>query len=545
MSRPTTTVSIPQSYFIEALTSCSLPSKYLEHFSEDIYNTSLDSRLHKFLYSLVGPVGVGELKTSYFHARLQFEERGLNLKQLDNFYGNPFRFSRSTDELYPSDYDGLINNQGWDEIKSLDESYRTRADDYLSAARLGPTPEGMRLAAKSGLGYNTQIVENYKSLFNQHSDQIFDYNFIGSTRADGTQNVEEFTVIPDDSSETGVREISPEEQHLIKRATDNLKPMNVIQTVQQGSSTVSEVPVKAKLASSEFHQTMRLVTGTPSIPWPKTSDTSGAFKSVYWIESGVEKEAPRNQNDFQQHYQGFHKPSSVSDVSSQAKGQFSPHFIKKFPSLSNALLSISSINDHVWSKTDALADYPEHLTITSKNTGTDTGLINYSYPADYLHLENVKTLTYSPAKFWASTEQTSGDEYLEIDLGSEKAVNFLIFEALGLPLSIKIEYDSGGLINDSGTPIKTYSQVTFDPLYPIDDEIDYDPNLLNKWSTLPYIFTDKNSNLIFTRFIKITFTRKETTYYNQSKFLFDDTVSPAVQRPWPVIVKNLRLGRNV
>jgi hypothetical protein len=542
MTRPTTRVSIPQSYFLEALISTSLPSKYLDNFSEDIYNTSPDSRFYKFLYSLLGAAGLGQLKINYFYARLQFEEHGLNLNQLDKFYGNPLRFGRSTDELYTDDYKGLLSKEAWDELKSSDQSYKTRTSDYMAAARMGPTPEGMRLAAKSGLGHDAQIVENYKSIFNEHTDQVFDYNFVPTARSNGTYNLEEFTVLPNDNQSTEITEIDSEIQHLIKSATDNLKPINTIQTIQTGLATTDVVQTRATLASSEFHQTVRLVTGAENVPWPTTADSSNAFNSIYWIESGVEKQAPRSQDDFQQHYQGFHKPKSIT-ASSQHIGQFNTSFVKKIPFLSYASSVQSKPNEFKWEAKYALADYPEHLTVTTKNANTNANLINYSYPADYLGLEGVPTIKYDPNTFWASQENLpETSDTLIIDLGEEKAVNFILLEALGLPISISIEYDAKGLIDTNKNPQTEYKAVTLDPLYPT-NHVDYNPNTLNKWNSASYIFTDANKKLIFTRFIKITFTKNTTTNYDGSKFLFDYTTN--VQRPWSVIIKNLRLGRNV
>jgi len=51
--------------------------------------------------------------------------------------------------------------------------------------------------------------------------------------------------------------------------------------------------------------------------------------------------------------------------------------------------------------------------------------------------------------------------------------------------------------------------------------------------------------MIFTRFIKIEFDRNAVNYKGQSSFLVDSSVNPPIANPWPVVVKNLRLGRNI
>jgi hypothetical protein len=87
---------------------------------------------------------------------------------------------------------------------------------------------------------------------------------------------------------------------------------------------------------------------------------------------------------------------------------------------------------------------------------------------------------------------------------------------------------------------KSYELVNFDPLYPIETSIDYDADKLNKWTSLPYIF-----DMVFGRFIKITFTRTNQTYLRQNSFLVDETKNPPEANKWPVVVKNLRIGRNI
>jgi hypothetical protein len=544
MSAPTQIVNVEQSYLIEALTSSSSPSSYLDYFPQEVYNTSSDSRLYKFLYALLGPAGVSFLKTNYFYARMQFEEHGLMFDQLDKLYANPLRFARTGNETYLENWKGMLSTDDWNTLKSLDESYRNRAIDYLHAARLGATVEGMRYAARSGLGHDAAILENYKNLFNQHSDQIFDYNFVGSYHVDGTQSVEEFIVIPIDNGSDAPVTIDAEAQHLVKSATDNLKPVNSVLTVQDGQAPVDILPIKSTAASSEYHQTIRYVTGAQNIPWPNSSDYSNDFNSIYWIEAGVEKESPRNLDGFQQHYQGFHTPISIS-ASSEQHGQFGPEFTKKFATLKEANSLIASQTNYIWKGSDALADYAERLNVTTQNTVTNTNFINHMYPADYAGLTNVPSIKYQPAKFWSSAERDQGSETLEIDLGEEKAINFVIFDALKVPVTISIQYDAAGLIASDGSIQKQYKDVKFDSFFPNNQTLDYDPNSLNKWETLPYVFTDLNGNMIFTRYLKITFTRNVTTSLGQSRFLYDTTVTPPMQRPWSVVVNNLRLGRNV
>jgi hypothetical protein len=534
MDRPTHDVSVDESYFVEALTGPGKVRTFLDYFPESVYNTSPDSRLYKLLYSLIGPAGVGALKLNYFYGRLQFEEHGLTANQLDKLYGNPFRFARNFDEDYLSNWKGLLSSDLYEEIKALDESYRTRAVDYFQAARLGGTVEGMRLASKSALGYNTRIIETYQYLFNEHSDMILKYKGIPNGNKDGNYTTSEFVVAPNDPLVDEPVEMTSQEAKLLDDAIGNLKPVNTFQTTQFGQSDRYVLNIKSNFASSEFHQAVRFVTGSSNIKWPDKSKLGSQFSSIYWVESGLEKEAPRVRGDVSQHYQGFYKPKTVTS-SSEKRGQFNEYFVNKFPELK------SSTGSSVWSSSKALAPYPETLTVTRHEQDTNTALINREYPIEYLNLPNVPTLSYDATAFWASDESSSGSEYLEIDLGSTQAVNFLIFEVLGTPLDIKIEYDAA----DISGHVKNYQTVTFEQPYEADLSLNYDGDNLNKWQVLPYNFQDINNNIIYTRYIKITFTRVGARFLNQSFFLYDQNTNPPIQRAWSVIVKNLRIGRNI
>jgi|GEM_PF-6867674 len=630
MSRPTYDALVDEQYLIEALTSSGNIVSYLDNFPEEVFNTSPDSRLYKFLYTLIGPAGVSFLKLNYFYARLQLEEHGFNFDQLDKLYGNPFRFARNFDESYLESSKNVLDADSWALIKSLDEAYRQRAIDYFHAARLGPTVEGMRLAAKSALGYNTRIIENYQHIFNQHTDQILNYNFNINANRNGYYNTEEFTVIPNDPAPSelksdstaevlnvfanaeNLKEVDAQTMRLLRDAVENLKPMNTVLNTSLGQADSYPIDIKSASASSEFYQVTKFVTGNSNINWPTQSGND--FNSVYWVEADVEKEAPRNHNDFQQHYQGFYKPNSVT-ASSYAVGSLNNNsaLITKFSALKN--LS----NSGIWSANQALADYPEPISVTRQNANTNTSFVNHEYPIDYLSLNNVPTVTYQRDKFWMSELKTSGEDYLIIDLGSTQSVNFLIFEILNAPIDIEISYaddiqdtslpnlssitcgseagsttytytfvsahnlqtgDSvtitevsgatcyngtftikstpttssftvqGNIANPSQTAniikakvvknVWTYQPVVFDPLYPNHTLLDYQGTSLNKWGISAFTF-----DMVFGRFVKIKFTRNTDVYLNQEKFLVDTSKNPAEASPWPIVVKNLRVGRNI
>lgn len=189
---PTFTQQVDMSVFIEPLGGPMNPLNSLDRFPDAVYHKSPDTHFVRFMYSLLGPAGLGWIKKQYLEAKLTLYERGFNNFQIENYYGDPFSFGRILEESLPEDPEGLLTREEWDIIKSKNESYRNRAVTFFNAARVGPTPKGMELAAESGLNHSAFVWENYKSLFDANSDAPLGLPHYGRTTA-----TEEFIVIPD------------------------------------------------------------------------------------------------------------------------------------------------------------------------------------------------------------------------------------------------------------------------------------------------------------------------------------------------------------
>lgn len=190
-SPPTISETVDTRPLVEPLGGPEGLSTYLDRFPEELYSHAVDSHLVRLLYTLVGPAGVGWLRQEYLRARLQFEERNLEAVDLDRFYASPFQFARIADEIHDEDPAGLIDREAWDRIRAQDARYRNRAMDFFAGGRLGNTPEGLHLVARSGLGHEVEIIENYRSLYDEHSDDRLGLDHFGKTRL-----AEEFIVLP-------------------------------------------------------------------------------------------------------------------------------------------------------------------------------------------------------------------------------------------------------------------------------------------------------------------------------------------------------------
>lgn len=178
---PRASFVIDQNYLIEPLGGPQGVRTYLDGFPDEVYNKSLDSHLVRFLYTLLGPVGVGAVRRNYLEARLIYEAHGLELSNLDQFYGNPFQFGRIEDETYTENTLGLLPQEEWEKIRAKDARYRNRIIDFLAGARAGNTPFGMRLVARSGLGHEVEIIENYRYLYDTNSDDPLGLAYHGHT----------------------------------------------------------------------------------------------------------------------------------------------------------------------------------------------------------------------------------------------------------------------------------------------------------------------------------------------------------------------------
>ena len=142
-----------------------------DRFPESVYQQGKDTHLYHLLEALCGDAGAGMLKKQAFQARLLSEAEYVTFRDLDDFYGNTFKFRRLKSEVYTPDTDlDSITEAEWDDIRAKDDAYKHRVQDFLRATRLGSTPDGMELAAESGSGIETEIIEHYKYIFDLYSD---------------------------------------------------------------------------------------------------------------------------------------------------------------------------------------------------------------------------------------------------------------------------------------------------------------------------------------------------------------------------------------
>lgn len=311
---------------VEPLDGPTSVDQVFDRFPEEVYQQGKDSHLYRLLAALGGDAGAGFIKAQVYAERLQWEAEFLNTTALDSFYGYQFTFPRLKSETYA----GLDPNSdaltppSWDQIELADQAYRQRIAEFWTATREGNTPDGMQVAAQSGIGVECEIVEHYKWVFDQFSDDKLGLTPLGTTVSTG-----EFVVVPRfknlanaanfeytqnyptayaftpaslpnarpalggtgpsvtvSVSTTSDTALQPQLERNMIDILDRLKSVGTLASVNPDQTRYLDVPVNAIHGSSERVHANRLVTGQTSITWPPVDPSQG-----YFIEEGVENEA--------------------------------------------------------------------------------------------------------------------------------------------------------------------------------------------------------------------------------------------------------------
>jgi len=362
-----------------------------------------------------------------------------------------------------------------------------------------------------------------------------------------------------------VATIPPEDWYYAQFAVDNIKPMTtIVSTGKSPGITKRQIPTTTA-ADSEFTEVLRFVTGRNAVQWPPVDAT-------HWIEAGKEKELPKLKNGETSYYEGFHDIWNATAYTGAAlenpdygssnwlevlpkyadehEGSFSPEQAALFPFLGkfNAALNPTAYLLPL-SATYAPVNPPEALTFGGPN------MIEGGYNTEYVELveEEEKQHGLAPAAFgkvflrptlrdrtasqqtpyWASKELSVGTDYLEIDLGSVEAVNYLVFEASNKPYNIAVAYDV----------LDAYPERRFIPVTYVASELAVSHRSIghatqrpNPWNTVEINFTNTLNMMIYTRVIRIEFERRVG---EGSPF----SLTNGTNLPYSIEVRNLRLGR--
>lgn len=309
--------------------------------------------------------------------------------------------------------------------------------------------------------------------------------------------------------------IAPRDLHYLQEAIDRIRPQTMIPTVGEAPGLQQTQIWNSLSSTSSYTQVLRYVTGQSAIRWP-------SLDARHWIEAAVEHEGRKHYDGGSQHYCGFHNVAAVT-ASSTHLGPFVPYQVGLYPVLAQ------SASDQTYDAIYALAIYAEPLTMTSAD-GTQQ-VIGGIYPLDYQSLPGVPAIRSDPRLFWASSESTASAETLVLDLGRAQAVNYLTFEITRKPVDVRVEYD---LLDQA--PAQEWVPAQLDPQLPSIVTADFEPESTNPWQPITINCVNGKGELIFTRFLRITFTRRPG-----APFVAADG---STTLPWSIEARNLRVGRN-
>jgi hypothetical protein len=363
----------------------------------------------------------------------------------------------------------------------------------------------------------------------------------GMTNAEG-----ELAVIKIENTQVGVAadseesEISAADWHHAYEAISRIKPVTTIVTPAKGAGVVRrQVPnIMHSDSAQTFTQVIRYVTGINSVNWPPADET-------HWIKAGREIEAPFSKFSERQHYTNFHNirgASAYTDLGLQDPQYETTEWPTRLPFYQSEHIGPFSIYERTlfpflegvqegfrFEPSLGVANPPEALTVQA--TAQGTSLISGIYPVDYQGLPGVESFPPASYQFWASGDRPSGADYLEIDLGSVQAVNYLTFQVSNKPLDITVAYD----ILDQA-PARRFVNVSLSTVAPSITSVGH--SIQTPWETCEINFTNSLNQLIFTRFIRIGFSRRLGA---GNPFVLGNR-TPV---PYGAEVKNLRVGRSL
>jgi hypothetical protein len=299
----------------------------MDRFPEALYQQGRDTHLYRFISALCGDAGAALLQKPLYALRLRNEAELIDFSNLDAFYTAHFRFRRLADEIYSVDpsTDSLTVDE-WDDVQAKDQSYRSRMLDFFAATRLGNSPAGMTYAARSATGIDTDVIEHYRYIFDQFSDdplgvlpagvtlstsefvvapraidtngvggsntftatRKFKATFTGPTLATGSKPVpapaggNKITVVY--SYDTGsFYRLLPSYEHNMINILDRLGPVGALTTISEDQARFAPLTVSGVTGSSERIKVTRYVNGLPDVNWPEINKTGNFF-----IQAGVE-----------------------------------------------------------------------------------------------------------------------------------------------------------------------------------------------------------------------------------------------------------------
>lgn len=251
----------------------------MANFSDNVYRIDESSLIFKLLDSLCGDSGAGAAKKQMLINRLSSSLDSTHFFNLDRLYSHIFAFTRLSTENYPYNPElDMLESDAWDAIKIKDAEFRARCNDFMVAANLGGTLDGIERAVKSATGEECDLYEVWRYRDNYGITQT-----LGRT---GVTLRNELVIQPLMST------MSVAQKHYILEAVDRIKPVDSIITVNiLGLAVHTPVTFRAAGASDSYFEIQKKVVGIPDLsklppPAMLASDFSAPI-TRYWLPNHI------------------------------------------------------------------------------------------------------------------------------------------------------------------------------------------------------------------------------------------------------------------
>ncbi len=267
----------------------------MRHFPEEVYDTTAESHLARFVHVLLGDAGAGQLRKALLRSRLQQTINGTHFYALDKFYGALFDFRRSINELLSVNPQNEMTND-WQAEHRKDASYRSRIQQFARAITHGATPTGMELVAEAVFAVDCDVYESYIQADANHrtyAEIEADYvDYLGmegesyaSLEGEGLPVLagnerRVFTVRPK-------REITMAESYDLLRVLNKLKPADArVEIDWHGVTTTVPLSLNGIASDSEYWEVVSLVPDPNGPPVEPPGPPFSKHQGEKWTYNG-------------------------------------------------------------------------------------------------------------------------------------------------------------------------------------------------------------------------------------------------------------------
>jgi hypothetical protein len=297
-----TNLEVPDRGIAEPLSPPDLFSRKLARFDENLYNVHSTSHLYRFLLALCGEGGAGSVRKEVLYSKLQGAIYSTHFHDLDRLYGDPLALPRLSGEVYAYDpsNEPLTQNQ-WIEVYAKDANYRNRCLLWMRAIIYGGSPMGIALAAEAACGIECDIFAVADYLEDQRSSHPIGLTNLGRTNSDG-----EVVIVP------RINSLGQADQRRIIALVDRIRPVDTLVTISLGTTARTQKFVSSSVATSEYSQVTRMVTGRTDVNWPDI----GGIASTNLIANG----------SFENNTTGWFSTTSFFVTAGATLGQILPYW---------------------------------------------------------------------------------------------------------------------------------------------------------------------------------------------------------------------------